>query len=324
VSLLKKIILAIGLATLAYLLWKMDPRSVLALLRRVGWGFGFILLQEVVPHGFNAAAWAFSYPSRSSRRASFGRLFLYRVVGDGVNYLTPSATIAGEFARAALIEPEQPMGALGAVVIAKCAQSLAQLLFIVLGLAVFLRGKIAFLAPLEGLILACAWAICGGLALLAAWELLRGRPAQAPPPISSAHPRAMAAALRDFFLAHPGRLAAAVFFFMLGYAWSGVEVLLGCHFLGLTIAWRTAMGVEVLSNVIDALLFMVPAKVGTQEAGKTAIFSMLGLPAKAGLAFGVVRHLRELTWAGTGLMLYYKALGQKRAAAAKGREAVQA
>ena len=63
------------------------------------------------------------------------------------------------------------------------------------------------------------------------------------------------------------------------------------------------MAIEVLSAAIDSLLFMVPAKVGTQEGGKTAIFATLGLSASAGLAFGIVRHIRELAWAGFGLLL---------------------
>ena len=56
-------------------------------------------------------------------------------------------------------------------------------------------------------------------------------------------------------------------------------------------------------SVITAL-GIVPAKIGTQEAGKTAIFAGLGLPASKGLAFGLVRHVRELAWAAAGFAVY--------------------
>jgi hypothetical protein len=65
-----------------------------------------------------------------------------------------------------------------------------------------------------------------------------------------------------------------------------------------------AFSIEFLSNLIDALAFWVPAKIGTQEAGKTAIFAGLGLPPEMGFTLGVIRHVRELTWAGLGLGLY--------------------
>ena len=74
------------------------------------------------------------------------------------------------------------------------------------------------------------------------------------------------------------------------------------------------MLIEVLSSMIDGIFFMVPAKVGTQEAGKTAIFVLLGLPAQTGLAFGIVRHIRELSWASLGLALYSVLLKKKQAA----------
>ena len=66
----------------------------------------------------------------------------------------------------------------------------------------------------------------------------------------------------------------------------------------------SALRLEVLSNLVDALLFMVPAKAGTQEAGKTFLFKLMGLSPRAGLAFGLVRHARELAWAALGLAAY--------------------
>jgi hypothetical protein len=61
--------------------------------------------------------------------------------------------------------------------------------------------------------------------------------------------------------------------------------------------------VEVLSVAIDGMLFFVPAKAGTQEGGKVLIFTILGLDPAKGLALGIVRRIRELTWASIGLMI---------------------
>ena len=92
--------------------------------------------------------------------------------------------------------------------------------------------------------------------------------------------------------------------FALAYGWGAFEAYWICHFLGMPVPVLTAMAIEVLSIAVDGILFAVPAKIGTQEGGKVAVFAALGLPASLGLAFGLVRHARELSWAGIGMLLY--------------------
>ena len=67
--------------------------------------------------------------------------------------------------------------------------------------------------------------------------------------------------------------------------------------------WLTALALETGSVFIDGILFFVPAKIGTQEGGKVLLFAMLGLDPAHGLTVGVVRRIRELTYAGLGLAL---------------------
>jgi uncharacterized membrane protein YbhN (UPF0104 family) len=107
----------------------------------------------------------------------------------------------------------------------------------------------------------------------------------------------------EFVRFHPGRFAASVCFFMAGYAWCILEAWWTCLFIGTPVALATAAGIEILSNLANGVFFMVPAKVGTMEAGAAAIFAGFGLSAGAGFAFGVIRHVRELAWAGAGLLL---------------------
>jgi len=91
--------------------------------------------------------------------------------------------------------------------------------------------------------------------------------------------------------------------FLIGYAWGAFEAYWICHFIGLPVGVGVAFMIETLSVAVDSILFMVPAKIGTQEGGKAAVFAALGLPVASGLAFGVVRHIRELIWAVLGLWL---------------------
>jgi hypothetical protein len=75
------------------------------------------------------------------------------------------------------------------------------------------------------------------------------------------------------------------------------------HRSGSDSASEPALALEVGSVVTDGILFFVPAKVGTQEGGKVLLFAMLGLDPARGLTVGVVRRIRELTYAGLGLAI---------------------
>ncbi|MBI3297471.1 MAG: flippase-like domain-containing protein [Elusimicrobia bacterium] len=307
-SLVKKAVLAAGLVMLAFLLWQLDPAETLAMTLQVGWLFVPILFQELGAHLFNAWAWRCAFRPEHAASFSLRDLLRYRVMGDGVNYLTPSATIAGEFARASLLSDSQPMAVrVNGVVAAKFAQGLAQVLFICVGLGWAFGGAVPAVAPYESPARA-ALAVCA-VGAVGVWLWPRGRRrVQAGPAAGRPGWRGWVSRLPGDLLAlladHPLRSAASVVLFAGGYAWNLGEAWLIARALGVPIDLTTALRIEVLSNVIDALLFMVPAKVGTQEAGKTLVFGLLGLPPRAGLAFGLVRHARELAWAGLGLGAY--------------------
>jgi len=301
----QKIILAAGFLTLGALLWKMDVSSVASLVGKVGWGFVFILLQEIGAHSFNALGWRFAMRPKTAQLYSLSELLRYRVIGDGVNYLTPTAQIAGEFARASLLGPGASFDVrLAGVVAAKFSQGMAQFLFALFGAAWLVGGRIPAIAPYQSWLQAAAVLAILALAGFIAYEKFRPERKTADPDALPGGLRGMPKQIKSFLQDHPGRAALSVVFFLGGFAWNAIEVYWICRFLGIPVDWGTALAIETMSSIIDGLLFMVPAKVGTQEAGKTAIFAMLGMSARAGFALGIVRHIRELAWAGLGLALY--------------------
>ena len=300
----ERIIFAAGLFMLAFLLWRFDAPTVWAQVCRVGWGFLAIFSLQICDHALNAVGWRYAFAAPDATRVPFWKLVGIRVAGDGVNYLTPSATIAGEIIRPGMLPDALPAQVRNSsVVVAKFAQSLGQALFALVGLLMLLP-RLGFLSGRQiwAAIFGCltVFVLVGaGMALLAArrrdgthlWRLSE---------TLSAMREQMVLYLRE----HPRRFFLSTFFFVLGYAWGAVEVLVICFFLGMRLDLATALCVEVLSVMVDSLFFMVPAKAGTQEAGKIAIFIGLGLPAAQGLAFGLVRHVRELAWAGAGFAMY--------------------
>lgn len=306
----ERLILLAGLATMGGLLWKFHPAAVWAQISAVGLGFAAILPFQIFDHILNAWGWRFAFSREDAPAIPFWTLVKIRIAGDGVNYLTPSGTIAGEFIRPGML------GALASeevrntsVVVAKFAQALGQALFILLGILFVLQGRLNFLAGSQrvlGIAMALVVMALVGLALylLTARNDLFSRP--------GGKLAAVREQMRHYLKRHPGRFLLSTLFFSMGYAWGALEAFLICRLMGMTVPLLTAFAVEVLSNIIDSLMFMVPAKVGTQEAGKTAIFHALGYPASQGLAFGLIRHLRELLWATAGFLIY--ALSRRKAA----------
>ncbi len=292
-----KVLLPLGVLSLAMLAWRVDVTLVKSALAQVGWGIVLVISQETVAHLLNALGWRFAFADHTAASCSLGELFRFRVAGDAINYLTPSANVAGEVARAAMLRESHRAAA--SVVVAKAAQTLAQAVFIVTGLCLagirLVAGgasRSCVLSAVAGMLLITTvvvsarsrW-LCGLLEPTRAWL------------------GAVVHHLLDFVRYHPGRLMLSTLMFVLAYAWGAFEAYWICHFLGSGVSLVTAVLIEVLSVTVDGLLFMVPAKMGTQEGGKMAVFAALGLAPSLGFAFGVVRHVRELTWAGLGVVL---------------------
>jgi hypothetical protein len=100
-----------------------------------------------------------------------------------------------------------------------------------------------------------------------------------------------------------GRVILSSVAFALGFACGVIESYLILWCFGIPTSLQLALAVDVLGVAINNLTFFVPLRVGTQEAGKTLVFAMLGLSPTQGLAAGVVCRIRELIWAFLGLAI---------------------
>lgn len=306
-SWLTRLILAVGLGTFLFLLWKFDPALVWSRLLAFGWGFAAVIPFQLFDHMINAFGWKLAFPAEHAGRVSFWNLVKVRVAGDGVNYLTPSGNLAGEFVRPAMLKADLPSEVkITSVLVAKAAQAGGQALFVLMGLLYILNFRL-FAFSGRQVLFSTASLLFILLGVCVALWLLASRPPQwiqrrFPHLLERSAP--VRAQLRRYLAAHPVRAAFSTLFFMLGYAWGALEIWLIAHFMGLELGVASALAIEFLSNLIDAMAFMVPAKIGTQEAGKAAIFAGMGLPADLGFTLGLIRHVREIAWAGLGLTLY--------------------
>lgn len=317
-KILARLILLAGVLTMGLLLWRFSPLAVWAYVSQLGpWGLAAVLGFQIFDHLLNALGWRFAFRPADAARVPMRLLVGARVAGDGVNYLTPSASLAGELIRPGMLGDVLPDDVKNtSVVVAKFAQALAQAVFIISSLIIVALARFDLVAGRELLISAAGALLLLSLVSTAIFLLTH----QGPQgglfwKVGGARLQTIRSQMRGFLMTHPRRFAASVLFFALGYAWGLLEVMLVCRLIGVPIGPLQALAVETLSNVVDSLLFMVPAKMGTQEAGKTAIFAALGYAPATGLAFGLIRHTRELIWAAGGFT-YYAVTRARRASRA--------
>ena len=306
------VLLAAGVVLFMVLLVRMGPRIVFDNTRLVGWGIVIIILQEIFAYAANTLGWSFAFPL--ARPLPFSQLLAVRIVGDTVSHLTPTATLGGDFMRVRLLRGCGRTSAIVAsVVIAKLSQIVAQVAFIVLGLLVVAGTapipRALYVAVLSG----AAMLLCAVLGLLLIQR--RGlfttldRPLRAIGlagfgPILGQHLERFDEEVERFYAGGPSRFLASATWFLVGWALGVLEACLILFFLDVPMTLRRLVAIEVLSAAVDAVVFFVPGKVGVQEGGKVLIFTLLGLDPAKGLSFGILRRVRELAWAGIGLVIF--------------------
>lgn len=311
----ERVLLAGGLALFAFLLYGLGVGITFAHLQAVGWGVVLIVAQEILAFGANTAGWRLAFPP-PGLRVPFRTLLGARIAGDAVNYLTPTATIGGEFVRGRMLRGfGSTTVVIASLAVAKLTQTIGLLAFVLLGLLLVMDGHLLPDRVRAGLLIGLG-ALAVGLTLLVAAQrrgmfgplarLLEGR---ARGWLSAEVAPSLRRLDEEIARAHRGntmRLALSCAAFCLGFAGGVVESYLTLWFLGVPVTLKLALAVEVLGVALSNLLFFVPLRAGTQEAGKVLIFTILGLDPAKGLAMGILYRVRELTWALIGLGLLYR------------------
>ncbi|NLO91890.1 MAG: hypothetical protein GX410_07880 [Elusimicrobia bacterium] len=307
------LLLTAGLLTLALLIKHLDAATAAAAALAVGWGFVPIIGQELGAHILNTLGWKLSFRPETSAELPFLSLLQMRIAGDGLNYLTPSATLAGEIAKTTMLDKRHALEErVSSVAVSKITQLAAMVLCSLFAIATVFSCGVK-MGGMKQQLIGGGWLLLGLLALIAFIEIRAGREANAAAENTASQKKtllekfkAVDLAMRTFLRAYPARTMLSTLAFLGAYIWGALEAYMICYFLGEPVAPVTALLIEMLSVLMDGIFFAVPAKTGTQEATKTAIFSALGLNPATGFAFGITRHIREIAWAGLGLLLYYR------------------
>jgi len=321
---LHTVLFALGLAFLVFLIWKTGIRQLWQQLRLLGWGLIPIVLAEGVAEVFHAISWRYCF-SGPHRRISFVNLIRIHFAGNAISFLTPTASLAGEVTKAALLAgnrhgPE----AVSAVMIGKLSCGLGHLSFVAIGSIILLpvlQLPPALRAPLllgsatlaAGIVIFLLLQKRGKLGGFVRWLVARNIFGKSLEGFAVAMER-VDETLRSFHRERPWDLARSVCWHLVGFAVGIFSTWYFLFLLGERHGFMVAARIWVLVLWFDLVTFAVPLNLGVLEGGRFVAFRAFGFGALPGLAFGVVTRVAQLFWAGFGLTNYALLIARTSAA----------
>lgn len=313
------ILFLLGLLTLSGLVWHIGPGRILEAAAGLGpAALLVILLPSLLMYVLEALGWRLTLGPHAAGVA-FGRLFAIRTAGEVVNMTTPTAYVGGEPLKAYLLRRHGVplVDGLASVVIAKTTMTIAEVMFILLGIGLgfwilgwsgswrspsvpmlaasvsvglLLFGTAVFVAvQRRGLFMAAL----GGLR----WFGIRIPYLE----IREQKIQALDRTILEFYARDRRAFALSTVAFFLGWLAEALEVYAILYYLGTPADLLTAVSIGALSVFIKGGTFFIPGSLGVQEGGNLLLLVAYGFSDLTGITFALVRRLRELAWIAIGL-----------------------
>ena len=324
---LRLALLLLGVLTLIGLVWHIGPSRILDAATVLGpASLLVILLPSLLMYVLEALGWRITL-GRHASSVAFWRLFVIRTAGEVVNMTTPTAYVGGEPLKAYLLKRRGvPMvDGLASVVIAKTTMTIAEVLFILLGIAIafgVLGASGSSHMPVLAATLSVGVLLVGTAAfvaiqrrglftsLLAALRRCRIR-------IRFLEDRedklqALDRTILDFYTRDQRAFFLSTGTFFFGWLAEALEVYAILYYLGPPADLLTAFAIGALSAFIKGGTFFIPGSLGAQDGGNLLLLVAFGYTELTGITFALVRRLRELVWIGIGLLCLAALGGRER------------
>ncbi len=308
------ILLFLGSALMAYLVWRVGPGKLATEVRAVGWVAIPLILAEGAANLAHTIGWRYCI-SRSGSPVRLSRLFRMAMAGFAMNYLLPSASVGGEASKAALLTSSRPAPeAFSSVLLDKLATAIGHLILALIGAGFVLyyaRLPSEIWIPMGSATLLLAAGIGaflliqrhGKLGALLRWFADRrlggnfGRWAAAR--ISEVDD-----VLRKFYRDRPCDFALSIACHLLGHSAAILQAWLFLALLGRPASLAQVACAGLISLWFDLLTFAVPLNIGALEGSRIIALTAIGNNAPLGLAYGLTIRIAQLFWAAFGLVSY--------------------
>jgi uncharacterized membrane protein YbhN (UPF0104 family) len=303
----KTAFLILGAGLLGVLVYRVGAGPVLETLGRLAWWqFALVCLPYALVTAADTLGWRFAFARDG---APFLRLYGARLAGEALNIVTAVGAVGGEAAKAWLVRRDvRYEDSVPAIVIAKTTITMAQALFLVIGLVVArvtLPADSAILSGMLWLLLVEVLAVGGFFAAQVSGLVARAGRLLTLLGITAdtGAAEALDHALRTYYRRQWRRLALSVGFHLVGWLLGVAEALVALWALGVDASVLVATLLEALGSGVRFATFLVPASLGPFEAANAGAFAALGFGAGAGLAFSLVRRARQAVWVVIGIVV---------------------
>ncbi len=310
-------LLAFGLSVLGLLIWHIGPANIYEAAVRLGPStlvvmlFPSFLMYVVEAYGWRVVL------GPAGRGVPFWRLLAIRTAGEVVNMTTPTAYLGGEPLKAYLLKqyrvPVEEGGA--SVVIAKTTMTIAEVCYILLGMAlgfILLGAGSSVGYTVTAALFSVGVLVCSigafvfvqrrGLfaSVLAMAKALRLRVAFLES--QEERLRAIDRTILQFYHHRQGAFYASIGVYFLGWVAESLEVFVILHYLGGPTTVLSAFSIGALAVFIKGGSFFIPGSLGAQDGGNVLLLKTFGYSEVTGLTFALLRRFRELVWIGIGLL----------------------
>ncbi|MGR3179133.1 MAG: flippase-like domain-containing protein [Candidatus Anammoxibacter sp.] len=311
---LKILFFAIGISLFVFLVYKIGIDTIYANLLSMGYKFPIIFLPFFLVFFLDTLGWQYSF-NHWSKGIRLRILYPVRWAGEAVNILTPSAYVGGEPVKAYILKRYGVSfhDGMASVVVGKTVMTMAQVVFLVVGVIVSTRYITANNYLIRAVVVAIIISIpvfcfffywqSKGLftsivALLERFKIKINYLIKNKEKIES-----LDNTISDFYKQHKKRFYLSFLYHFLGWLAGTLEVYTILYLMGYKISFFEALIIESFVQLLKSCSFFIPGSIGVVEGGGILVFTALGLSVQVGLAYGIFRRLRELIWGGIGLVI---------------------
>ena len=314
---LRVLAVAISIGLFAFLVWQAGPSKLRGNIMTLGWGFTLVIALAGVSHLAKTWAWRLTL-GEDQYKISFARMLGLRLGAEAAGQLGIVGQTFGDSIRVSRMGRAIPMAnGLASV-------TLDRGLYFVTGTMVTIAGILAAL-PVISLshalrlyadLFVIALIIFLLLTLLAVrkrWPLLSGGAriiGRIPSMKNWVEKRyrliqSVENTLLDFHHHTPKAFWASFFLNLASHCMAILEVCLVLWLMGVKIGLFSALVIEALTKLVNAMGNINPGNIGTFEGGNMLIGKVFGLNGATGLALGLARRLRSFFWAAIGVICLF-------------------
>ena len=296
----------------AYLIWQAGPSRLWENVAKLGWGFIWVLALAGVSHIARAWAWRLTLDDHKLK-TSFPRLLGLRLGAEAAGQLGFIGQTFGDSIRVSQLSPEIPIAnGLASVTLDRGLYIATGMLILIVGL----MGALPLLSHFHALrfyatlfVLALTtFLLVTLLAVRKRWPVIsRSARFCARVPFTRRWMesryillQSVENALLDFHHDSPRAFWGSFFLILASHCMAVMEVCLVLWLMGVKLGVLSAVVVEAMTKLVNAVGSINPGNLGTYEGGMMLIVKMFGLTGAIGLTLGVARRLRALFWTSVG------------------------